>query len=94
MSFRTAITSLGGPVISRNVLPKILLALGWIIFVTSCYAGLDKLAWGLEVLVLLAGPALMFVALVLKRRYRSAQDLEERPPASLRCVSPPGGTAR
>ena len=71
---------------SSRALPKILLAVGWILF-AACLAGpvLHQLAWRYEVLALLAGPALMFAALVLRRRWRLA-----RP----RCVSPPGGTAR
>ena len=53
-----------------TALPKILLAAGWIMF-AACLVGpvLHQLAWRYEVLALFAGPALMFVALILRRRW-------------------------
>jgi len=81
--------------VSSKTLPKILLAVGWILFATSLVGPvLHQLAWRYEALALFAGPALMFAALILRRRWSTARALEGRPPASLRSVSPTGGTAR
>ena len=80
-----------------RALPKILLAVGWVLFVAACLVGpvLHQLAWGYEGLAFAAGPALMFAALVLRRRWNAAAGvLRGRLSSSLRCVSQPGETVR